>query len=349
MKTEKRVVYIDAIRIIACFFVILNHTSGYINCFNVDGNMPRPLFIWRLFVGMIVRTAVPLFFMISGSMLLCKNRTYRDVFIRIAKMFIILLVFSVIANVLTTKSFYLPGFIRTFASATVDGARAYWYLYSYIGLLMTFPFLRYVAEKLTVRDTMYLIALRLAFFGLIPATFRILNIWLQSNIHMAEEFQPAIVMIDCVFYSIIGYGLDRLLDNDNIGGKKIYLLIFTFFAAVFAEEYLTYIAGMDNVFDKFDFLMAASLFLLIKQAFRKSSPESAFGKSVTLLGSLTFGIYLLDPCIGVYLKPIVHSLYPACPSILFVSALYCIISMLVGATLTFCGKNSLKMVIKEKR
>ncbi|MBE5825009.1 MAG: acyltransferase [Butyrivibrio sp.] len=349
MKTGKRVVYIDAIRIIACFFVILNHTSGYINCFNAADNMPFPLFVWRLFVGMIVKAAVPLFFMISGSVLFGKDRTYVEIFKRIAKMFFILLVFSIIANVLTTKSFYLPGFIRTFASARVDGARAYWYLYSYMGLLMMFPFLRYVAEKITLRDTMYLITLRLAFFGVVPALFRILNIRLQSNIYLAEEFQPALVMIDCVFYSLIGYGLDNHLDKDRVGGKKILLLALILVAALLAEEYLTYIAGMDQLFDKFNFLIAVSLFLLIRYAFGKVSSESALGRGVTLLGGLTFGIYLLDPCIGVYLKPAVHSLYPACPSILLVSVLYCLVSMMIGAMLTFGGQNVLKMVIKGER
>lgn len=315
--------------------VILNHTQGYIDCFKTQEIMPAVLLTWRLFVGMVVKIAVPLFFMISGSLLLRKDHEYKDVFKRILKMFAILLFFSLVANFLNQGKLYIPGFIRTFASADVDGARPYWYLYAYIGVLLMLPFLRYITKNLTLRDTMYLIVLRLLICGIIPAVFLILNLKLDSNIHLSDRFNPALVMVDSMFYVLIGYGMDRLLDINKVTVRKSVLLMATFIVSTLLEEYLTYLTDAQTAFNGFEFAMAISLFLLIKKAFANKGES----KVISLIGSLTFGIYLLDPCVGNYLKPAVHSLYPYIPSLLLVSTIYCVASMIVCGFMTWLWMN----------
>ncbi len=70
--TSKKV-YLEALRYIAIFFVIYNHTAGNGFLLFVDPYQPRWLYPIHLFVSQIDKMAVPIFFMISGSLLLGKE------------------------------------------------------------------------------------------------------------------------------------------------------------------------------------------------------------------------------------------------------------------------------------
>ncbi len=347
MAKRDRLCYLDVLRIIACFLVILNHTPGYIASFEINPSKPLFILVLHLFIEMVVKIGVPIFFMISGSLLLKRDMTYSDIFKRILKMFLILLGFSIVANIAAVGHLYVPGFIRNFASATVDGAGPYWYLYTYIGFLLVFPFIRSAAVRLNKSDVKYLIIARLIITGIIPILILILNKMYDSNMYISERFQPAFITIDCFFYTLVGYGIDSLFDIKKFSGiRKIYLII-VFVLAALLESGLTWIAGIDNVFSGLDFVMTISLFMLVKVLLSLREPSERIKKHITIIGSLTFGIYLLDPIIGNWLKPLVHRLYPAIPSYLGVSMLYCLVSMALCGVITFTYKT-ISLEIQKK-
>ena len=63
METKNRYIWLDIIKILACFFVIINHFHGQI--FYYAGNTPQvALFDSAIFA--ICKSAVPLFVMVSG-------------------------------------------------------------------------------------------------------------------------------------------------------------------------------------------------------------------------------------------------------------------------------------------
>lgn len=66
-------VYLEALRYIAIFFVIYNHTAANGFLLFVDTNQPKWLYPIHLFISQIDKMAVPIFFMISGSLLLNKE------------------------------------------------------------------------------------------------------------------------------------------------------------------------------------------------------------------------------------------------------------------------------------
>ncbi|MBP3196888.1 MAG: acyltransferase, partial [Butyrivibrio sp.] len=295
---KKRLCYIDMLRIIACFLVVLNHTPGYVASFAHEKGEMSLVVIIHLFVAMVVKIGVPVFFMISGSLLLDKEHQIERVLEKALKFFWILLVFSAVAKIANTGSLYLPGFIRTFASAEVDGAGPYWYLYAYIGLLLILPFLSFITNHIDLRLVNYLIALRLVITGLLPMLFLFANMATGSNMHLAEEFNPAIVVVDCIFYPIVGYGIDKKVRVESLKGNGIKLMFLLLFGTIALEGLLTWLAGFDNVFIGFDFLIAISLFLIIKYMLGTRPVSESFEVVVTTVGPLTFGIYLLDPIVG---------------------------------------------------
>ncbi|MDE6212988.1 MAG: acyltransferase, partial [Lachnospiraceae bacterium] len=66
-KTKK--VYYEWIRLIACFFVIFNHLKGYVLFMNASGIKQA----FYMVLSAITKINVPLFFMVSGALLLEKQ------------------------------------------------------------------------------------------------------------------------------------------------------------------------------------------------------------------------------------------------------------------------------------
>lgn len=331
---KKRICYLDLLRIIACFLVLFNHTLGYINCFKYDDSAHFISVLPQLFVGMFIKVNVPLFFMISGTLLLGRDMTLKDTLKKALRFFVILLIFSIAANIVYTGHFYIPGFVRNFASATVDGAGPYWYLYSYIGILLMAVFLRYITMNLTFGQTLYIILVRLFATGIVPMAILFLNRKMDSNMYIAPEFNPVLMVVDCVFYPVVGFGLDRLPDIRKLGTKGLCALLLVFIGAGVLESFLTWYAGASNVFSGFDFVMTTALFLIIKYLMTVHEPADALQRAVCAAGRLTFGIYLLDPIIGTLLKPLFYGMVPEGKSLFGVSLLYCAASMVIGGAVT---------------
>ena len=340
-KRGEKYLHLELLRIIACFLVILNHTAGYINCFVYDKDYITIGLIWNLFIGMLVKINVPLFFMITGSLLLGKDRDYNYVFRKVLKTFGILLLFSIVANFCDQGHIYVPGFIRGFATAKVDGAGPYWYLYAYIGILLILPFMRSIASRLSTQDVAYIIIARVIITGLIPMIFLFLNVIMDTNIYIAEDFKPVIFTVDCVFYPLVGFGLDRLLDKDKLDKLKAFSFVLLFLGANVIEIFLPWIAGLDNVFRGFDFLMAIGVFMFIKLIMGKRAGDEPgkIGSFIAVVGGLTFGIYLLDPIVGNFLKPLIIGDGNNGEMLLLRSFAYCFISMAVCGFITFIYKK----------
>lgn len=71
----KRTLWLDILKIIACFLVIVNHAGGY-----VLGNNPSKITIIFYCVNFaICKIAVPIFIMVTGSLLLKKESSYNDI------------------------------------------------------------------------------------------------------------------------------------------------------------------------------------------------------------------------------------------------------------------------------
>ena len=64
---NERIAYIDWLKIIAALMVVMIHTSGMLYTNNPEGSLSSLVGFWNY---ELVRPAVPLFFMISGALLL---------------------------------------------------------------------------------------------------------------------------------------------------------------------------------------------------------------------------------------------------------------------------------------
>lgn len=138
---KDRIVYIDWLRIVAAVMVVMIHTSGMLLMHADLGSCAY----WLAEVnGALVRSAVPLFFMISGALLLRPgyNPTPTKMVRKTAKVFALMLVWSAVYALLDVH----PMTLKSFVFATWKGPFHFWFFEYLIGLYLLTPLLKAIVE-----------------------------------------------------------------------------------------------------------------------------------------------------------------------------------------------------------
>lgn len=168
---QNRSIYLDILRIIAVFLVIVNHTNSQV----FQGSSPADG-IWYLSVlwYYLSKIAVPIFVMVSGACLLPKVDSYVKTGKRILRMVITLVVFSYLYflyDALVNYGIWPRAvdfgafFALLWAQYITD---SFWYLYFYIGLLVMLPIMQRLAQNMKKVDMLYLIGLSIAIYAIWP-------------------------------------------------------------------------------------------------------------------------------------------------------------------------------------
>ncbi|MEY8258622.1 acyltransferase [Erysipelotrichaceae bacterium 66-17] len=338
-------------RIIACFFVIFNHLPGY----SLYGITDSPLKSWVYMIPtMITRINVPIFFMISGTLLLTdKQESYKKIiqkrFMRIiyALALFTLILYLVSIGQHQVKWSFSQYLWYLFAEPIDIGGRAYWYLYCYLGFLLLLPILRRITKGMTKADFILLLSVHFFFSSLIPIVNIILTSHGIDNIVISPHFSEALdLALDKVmFYPLIGYYIDHSIDLKNTKPKQIILLCLFGIAGIVVSNICTYYEGThgDMIFTQnyvslFDYISTICVFILIKYICLKHNGYIAhphFVKTVTLIGSLTYGIYLIDPVLKKLVYIPFETILEPFMITFFVSILWCLTSMIIGGLITF--------------
>lgn len=348
---KQRRIDLDAMRIIACFLVIFNHLAGY-KLYSVSDSALK---CWiYMFPTMITRINVPLFFMISGTLLLTdRKESYRSILQRRCMRIICALALFTLILYLTNIAFHqaswsLSLYLRYLLAEPVEiGGKAYWYLYSYLGFLLLLPILRRIANGMTKADFILLLSVHFFFRSLMPVVNIMLSAHGIAGINISADFTSALkfAIAKMLFYPLIGYYIDQHIDLTRARAKQMAILCLNGLAGIIASSACTFYEGThgqmtftQNYVELFDYLTAICAFILIKYICLKHNGFSAHPRvvhAVTLVGGLTFGIYLMDPI----LKKLIYesfntALEPHMPTIL-VSCLWCLASMAIGDAAAF--------------
>lgn len=124
---------LDVIRVTACFLVILLHVSaGLFYSFSEK-------WIIGIFYNSISRMCIPIFFMLSGYLLIGKKYKffYKFIYKRILLIFIPFLFLICIYYIVYENNIYI--FIRKIINNNVD--YHFWYVYFLFGIYLIFPFI----------------------------------------------------------------------------------------------------------------------------------------------------------------------------------------------------------------
>lgn len=296
---EREYKYLELLRIIAVVLVIFNHID--INYFYYHNTNNIVTFAVSVLVTVVVRINIPIFLMISGSLLLKKEESIRDIFVkRISRIFLATIVFSVVQYIVRISTGKIENasffdFCRRFIEGDIQ--ETYWFLYMYIGVLLILPFLRKIAHSINKQEFYLLLILKIAVDLLTILFPYITGMNISSNL-----MAPVRGLLEGGFYIICGYYLDNQYRISHksvmagIAGIIIGILVpFLFVCTHFllSRNINDYIIGTTTP------IMALGVFIVTKYYWNTPPHSQVFSRFLTEAGRCVFGIYLVEQLIRV--------------------------------------------------
>lgn len=336
-KTKREYTYIDVLRIIACFFVVFNHTAGF-HYYLTEAYNPS---IWfHICLSAFTKMAVPIFFMISGMLLLGKQEPLGAVYgKRVVKAALLLVSVTALDYLRCIIAGKIEGSIADFLQKLISGTMRteFWFMYAYIGFLMLLPFLRAMVANLKSSDYKYLFALHVVFASIIP----IIRVFLQDY-RLSSSFSLPIVTSQILFFPLLGYYVGKIMDTEKMTWRKPLLWVGLASLGMLVTAAVTLYTGTSGAYTQgyitlFDYVIAIALFLAVKYICSLIKFNDILKKIIAYCGSLTLGVYLLHP---IFLQTgLVFKLYPSNMNTVRAAAVFSLAMVILCAVLT--------MILKE--
>lgn len=307
--------HIECLRIIAAFFVIFNHTGAFSYFTSFDASSLKYWFF--LTISVICKISVPLFFMISGALLLKKyDESPKLLFKRIFRISIALLIFSFLSYLqqieLGNEVFNLKRFFIVIIES--DWLNVFWYLYAFLAYLITLPFMRILAKNLENKHYLYLVVLQLLFSGIIPIICYLLT---EGRHGINRNFSISWILGYYPIYPLIGHYIENKIDICKVKLKHLLPLWLLNISCIELTCYVTYVNNLKTNGFPQTYLMSLilvnciTIYITFKKIWSYYS-NGHLGNIVTSVGKCTFSIYLFhglllrDPDISI-ITPILQS------------------------------------------
>lgn len=279
-----RIAFLDALRILASYLVIVCHTICYIPLADISPSQR----LFTFFMQSASKIAVPLFLMISGCTLLRKQDSLRKTLSRFLRILLVLILFSLPYVLRSGRRADPVHYLLAIYEAPVTNA--YWYLYAYAGLLLMLPFLQKLVQALTRKDFLFFFSVSILVYGLWPMVVE----YTPLSDYTAHFALPLFGTHIC--YLFLGDALLRL-PREKLRAVPLALLFalgIAVNALLTAHDYVStdgqrYLF-MDNIAFLPMLLASACAFLLLRLA--SFSPRGA--RVASRLGRCAFGVYLLS-------------------------------------------------------
>lgn len=302
----------ELLRLIAIFGVVFNHTQlrGF-ELYMVEGS--RVNYLGSLLLSVLCKVAVPLFFLVSGGLLLHRNEPLRVLLKkRVLRMAVVLVLFSGILylfwcgwGVVTEPG--VGDFLRRLWSTGVSVP--YWYLYAYLSLLLLLPLLRPMVQHMSDRAFLYLTVLHLLRYPVLQVAGELLELGALHENFWLPMAEPNL------YYFLMGYYLAHRFDWTRMGKKQLGLSWGLALLAVLGMMALAHIhfqrygTGMDHLRTLAVFPVFA-VYATVHQLCDRHPLKGRGAKVVETLGGCVFGTYLLEGVFRHYLEPVYLALEP---------------------------------------
>ena len=293
-------VYMDILRIFACLCVMYNHTNerGFMRLSTDD--LGSGAFFLDVTMSTICKVGVPLFFMMSGALLIRKEESVQKTLLRMPRMLLDIVIFTFGYSLLDAHIMGQPfSFVSTVQTMVGTNYWHLWYLYAYLVFLVSLPVLRKLAVGLDETSSKYLFWLAFFFMGIYPMLEAL------SPVGINNELKLTWVVSNVFIYPLLGYALENKVPKEFFTKRRLIgIWVLNLVCLVVSEiaEYLLVKSqiGQDlgGYFDErflisFCVLNAVAVFATV----RYFTDHVAFSEKVNVVlaevGKDTFGIYLL--------------------------------------------------------
>lgn len=291
---KNRLVYIDVLKIIGALMVFFIHSRASSVWGNADVN-----FIVRIIymiVTILSRSAVPLFMMITGSLLLSKDETTKVILTkRVLRSFLVIVFIAflcLIQTYINSKQINIKGFIYDVFNLVDRRSIVFWFLYWWLSFTIFLPIYQKFAKSINEDDYKYIITICIVFNILFPVLNSIFSIINIEEIKMSSQF-TLFMVADGLFYPFIGYYIDHLAKDSKI--TKTTNLILIILVSVLISVLLTLITMTGDATLKqswyFTPIITICIYKLVRNLFFKFDNEKV-SRVISFLGTQTIGIYL---------------------------------------------------------
>ncbi|UOO36943.1 acyltransferase family protein [Oscillospiraceae bacterium CM] len=297
-RVDGRLLYIDLLRIISCFAVIIIHVSAS-NQYSVSVASTA----WKAFnvYDGLARFAVPVFVMISGAMNLNPDKpfTFKELFkrrlLKITIAWAVWELFYAFVDFIWRGAPVGPTALLDFLETAARGHYHLWFLPMLIGLYLTVPILRAVTEKRDKNLVLYAIILFFLFSVLKPA---LMLLQIPEAVKELIDRIPLGVIGGYAGYFLLGYylGTYPVSRRATVALAALGLLgagATVFITALRSEDSGVTYGLMYDFMSLPVFFLSVGVFLL----FQKAVPRLRLGdktvKRITSLAACTLGIYLV--------------------------------------------------------
>lgn len=312
-KEKNRILYYDAIKALAIYLICLYHYSNLPS--NILDNHNLGNYVNYFFHGMS-SMAVPLFFMVNGSLLLNKPYTLRNHLKKILYLYILVFLWSFISLIvfipIEGQLYSFKDFIKAFFYLKNGISNHLWFLQTLISIYLLFPFIKEIYDS-PKRKLLHL-------FCFIVFIFSFGNLFLNTLVNLVEfifgfnylkrdsfDFFPVINPFGNYYYSFFYFIVGGILSK-NISNTKnisIKLLIISFFLALFmlflygvmmtVSNNIFYDTVWNGYYSIMTLLMSISTFIFFSKISYKSEK---INRCLVLISSNTLGIYLIHRFVG---------------------------------------------------
>jgi len=306
----KRQWYLDLLRILATYGIVVLHTSPLpAEHAGVDG-LPWQIIIT---ISILFRWCVPAFLMISGALFLSDRREfstaklYKKTIARIVTCFLFWSAFYAAAHcVIMGKGKW------TFINQLLRGHYHMWYIFTILALYMLTPLLRRMTESRKLTE--YFLTLGLVFTFLLPRLLGFIQLFAPPHADVIASMQSAAAQVNplpgacALYYFVLGHYLSsyplpktpcRLLILAGALGCAMTALLTIWHSGLLGTP-----SGQFYDMSSITVLaMTVGVFLLFKHAFAQYVPGKRTQRVLLILSACSFGVYLVHPFFVERLQP----------------------------------------------
>jgi len=287
------VLWVDFVRVVATFSVVLLHSAAPL-LYKYNELSIGDWWMGNLYDS-IVRMCVPLFFLISGYLLLDKKETASDFFMkRTSRVIFPLLIWSMLYIL---WKHYIEGIdsitlLSFFSLAMTPAYYHLWFMYAIIGIYLYVPILRIFVQNSTTELLCYFVALWFLSVSIIPFIEKITHIDSKVDLKMISGY---------VGYLVLG----NLLGKAQLTKRYLFISFIIFILAVATTSIGTYIMTVRNNGAFFGYLysylspnvifMSAAAFVFFKYTAEniRAFEYGPVKKIIGALSSASLGIYFI--------------------------------------------------------
>lgn len=290
-RTEDKIVYLELIRIIALFMIMWNHTyeNGFMYFLQCGSSK---FYMVYIALSVLCKAGVPLFFMVSGFLLLGREESFEFVFRkRIIRIILIICLYTFGYMLYYGKD--IQDVWKYFFSECVTESE--WFLFFYLAFLIVLPFLQKMVANFRETDYKIIIVIAIAALVIGPIVEYFGGFQFNPNFNVSDFLQWNIL------YPIMGYYWGKKTEETKVTRKSVGIAVGLGFGILAICSILVAYRldkegiFLDGLFHKNGLPIITVVVFWIIRYIGVRIKWDKLKKAIAYVGSCTFGVYLLEP------------------------------------------------------